>query len=81
MPITQGAGGAKRVVGYAIYKLISHEAAGQRALNDPNVQQFIRQQLRSAHAQLLRSAYFEVVRSQAQVHNYLAEEILRKGAQ
>ena len=68
-------------MGYAIYKLISHEVAGQRALNDPNVQQFIRQQLRSAHAQLLRSAYFEVVRSQAQVHNSDAEEILRKGAQ
>jgi peptidyl-prolyl cis-trans isomerase SurA len=81
MPILQGAGGARRTVGYAIYKLISHEAAGQRALNDPNVQQFIRQQLRSAHAQLLRSAFFEVVRSQSQVRNYFAEQILKKGAQ
>ena len=81
MPISQGAGGSKRTVGYAIYKLTSREAAGQRALNDPNVQQFIRQQLRSAHAQLLRSAFFEVVRSQSQVRNYFAEEILKKGAQ
>ena len=81
MPITQGTGAARRAVGYAIYKLISREAAGQRALNDPNVQQFIRQQLRSAHTQLLRSAFFEVVRSQAQVRNYFAEEILKKGAQ
>jgi peptidyl-prolyl cis-trans isomerase SurA len=77
----QGPGGARRTVGYAIYKLISREAAGQRALNDPNVQQFIRQQLRSAHAQLLRTAFLEVARSQAQVRNYYAEEILRKGAQ
>jgi peptidyl-prolyl cis-trans isomerase SurA len=81
LPITQGAGAAHRVVGYAIYKLISREVAGQRALNDPNVQQWIRQQLRSAHAQLLRSAYFEVIRSQATVRNYFAEEILKKGAQ
>jgi peptidyl-prolyl cis-trans isomerase SurA len=81
MPITQGAGNARRTVGYAIYKLISREAAGQRTLNDPNVQQFIRQQLRSAHAQLLRSAFFEMIRSQAQVRNYFAEEILKKGAQ
>jgi peptidyl-prolyl cis-trans isomerase SurA len=81
LPIVQGAGGARRTVGYAIYKLLSREAAGQRALNDPNVQQWIRQQMRSAHAQLLRSAYFEVVRSEAQVHNYFAEEILKKGAQ
>ncbi len=81
MPMAQGAGGARRTVGYAIYKLISREVAGQRALNDPNVQQWIRQQLRSAHAQLLRSAFFEVVRSQAQVRNYFAEEIVKKGAQ
>jgi peptidyl-prolyl cis-trans isomerase SurA len=81
LPVTQGTGPARRTVGYAIYKLISRETAGQRALNDPNVQQWIRQQLRSAHAQLLRSAYFEVVRSEAQVHNYFAEQILKKGAQ
>jgi len=81
LPITQGAGSTRRTVGYAIYKLISREVAGQRALNDPNVQQWIRQQLRSAHAQLLRTAFFEVVRSQAQVRNYFAEQILKRGAQ
>ncbi len=79
--ITQGSGGTKRVIGFAIYKLISREAAGQRTLNDPNVQQWIRQQLRSAHTQLLRSAYFEMVRSQAKVRNYFAEQILREGVQ
>lgn len=81
MPVMQGAGNARHTAYYAIFKLISREAAGQRTLNDPNVQQFIRQNLRSAHAQLLRSAYFEVIRSQAQVRNYFAEEILKKGAQ
>ncbi len=68
-------------VGYAIYKLISKEAAGQRELNDPRVQQFIRQQLRDSRAQLLRNAYYEVLRDQARVENYYAEEVFRKGAQ
>src|SRR5262249_7605810 len=34
-----------RVVGYVIYKLIQREPAGQRELNDPNVQQTIHQTL------------------------------------
>jgi peptidyl-prolyl cis-trans isomerase SurA len=80
IPITQGPGGARRTAGFAIYKLLSREAAGQRTLNDPNVQQWIRQQLRSARAQLLRSAFLEVIRNQAQVRNYFAEQILRQGA-
>jgi peptidyl-prolyl cis-trans isomerase SurA len=80
LPITQGTGGARRTAGFAIYKLLSREAAGQRTLNDPNVQQWIRQQLRSARAQLLRSAFFEVIRNQAQVRNYFAEQILKQGA-
>jgi len=81
LTVTGGTGGVRRTVGYAIYRLISREAAGQRALNDPNVQQFLRQQLRSAHAQLLRTAFFEVIRSQSQVRNYFAEQILKNGAQ
>ena len=81
MPITASAGGARRVLGYAIYKLISRAAAGQRALNDPNVHQSIRELLHSAHAQLLQRAYFEVVHSQAQVRNYFSEQIIKKGAQ
>jgi peptidyl-prolyl cis-trans isomerase SurA len=61
--------------------LISREPAGQRGLNDPNVQQWIRQQLRTAHAQLLRSAYLEMVRDEAKVRNYYAEQVLKEGAQ
>src|SRR5260370_25817568 len=38
-------------VGYMIVKLISKEPAGQRDLNDPRVQQAIRQQLRDLHQQ------------------------------
>ena len=68
-------------MGYAIYKLISREPAGQRELNDPRVQQVIRQGLRDSHAQLLQNAYFEVLHNEAKIHNYLAEQILKQGAQ
>ena len=51
---------SKKPVGYAIYKLISREPAGQRDLNDPRVQQAIRQQLHDGRSQLLKNAYFEL---------------------
>ena len=66
--------------GYAIYRLISREAAGQRTLTDVRVQAAIRQSLREVHAQLLRTAYQEVLREDAKVHNYLADQILKEGA-
>lgn len=75
MPITDP--GSHKVVGYAIYKLISKEAAGQRTLNNVQVQAAIRQSLREGRAQLLKSAYIEVLRDDAKVHNYLADEILK----
>jgi len=80
LPVYDGAGPGRHTVGYAIYKLISREAAGQRELNDPRVQQLIRQNLREGHAQLLKSAYFEMLRDEAKVHNYLADQIFRDGA-
>ncbi len=81
LPVYDGAGPGHKVMGYAIYKLIAREPAGQRELNDPRVQQVIRQGLREGHAQLLQNAYFEVLRDDAKVHNYLAEQILKQGAQ
>jgi peptidyl-prolyl cis-trans isomerase SurA len=78
LPITDPA--SHRTAGYAIYKLISREPAGQRDLNDPRVQQRIRQELREGRAQLLRNAYFEKLHNDAKVHNYLADQILRQGA-
>ena len=71
---------SKRIAGYTIYKLIATEAAGQRQLNDPRVQQAIRQQLRDGRAQLLKNAYYEILRDQARVENYFAEEVFRNGA-
>jgi peptidyl-prolyl cis-trans isomerase SurA len=70
-----------KIDGYAIYKLLDKEAAGQYQINDPRVQQSIRARLRESRAQLLRNAYDEMLRDQAHVENYYAEDIFKKGAQ
>jgi peptidyl-prolyl cis-trans isomerase SurA len=62
---------------YMIVKLIAKEPAGQRDLNDPRVQQAIRQQLRDRREQLLKAAYFETLRDDAKITNYYADEILK----
>jgi peptidyl-prolyl cis-trans isomerase SurA len=61
--------------GWYILKLISREPAGQRELNDPRVQQTIREDLRNRKEQLLRNAYLDACRNEAQVTNYLALSI------
>ncbi len=73
-------GQTKKPAGYAIYKLIAREPAGQRDLSDPRVQQAIRQQLRDGRSQLLKNAYFEMLRDQAKVENFLAEQIFKNDA-
>ncbi len=62
--------------GYRIIKLIAKEPAGQRQLSDPRVQEEIRQGLFQGKEQVLRSAFYEVARSQAKVVNYYAESVL-----
>ena len=63
--------------GYRILKLLAREPAGQRELNDPRVQQAIREQLRGRREQLLKAAYYEVVRNEARVENYYAQQVLK----
>ncbi len=75
LPIVQGA--TKQPLGYMICKLIAIEPAGQHPLSDPRVQQMIRQQLHDSRSRLLQSAYNEVLRDQARVVNYYAEDILK----
>lgn len=75
LPIIQGA--TKQPLGYVICKLIAIEPAGQHPLSDPRVQQMIRQQLHDSRSRLLQSAYNEVLRDQARVVNYYAENILK----
>ena len=62
--------------GYRILKVISREPAGQRDLQDPRVQQNIRETLLNRKDQLLRAAYYEVARNSAKVENYLARSIV-----
>jgi peptidyl-prolyl cis-trans isomerase SurA len=70
-----------QVFGFRIVRLIAKEPAGQRELNDPRVQQAIRDQLRERREQLLKAAYYDVVRDQAKVENYFAEQILKSTGQ
>jgi len=56
--------------------MISKEPSGQRDLNDPRVQQNIRETLLNAKDQLLKTAYYETARNSAKIENYLARSIL-----
>jgi len=67
----------QKVLGFRIVKLLGREPAGQRDVSDPEVQQFIRTQLRNQREQFLRSAYDESLRDNAEVHNYYVEQILK----
>ena len=80
LPVYGGAGPMRQPIGYAVYKLLAREPAGQRELNNPSVQQAIRQNLRESHAQLLRIAYKEMLVDDAKVRNYFAEQVLKQGA-
>jgi len=67
-------------VGYTIYKAAGAGAGGQREISDPVVQQHIRQLLHDGRSQLLKNAYFEILRDQAKVENFFAEEIFKNDA-
>ncbi len=66
----------KQTLGFRIVKLVSKEPAGQRDLSDPRVQQAIRSQLHDRREQLLKAAYYEVLRDSAKVENYYARGVL-----
>jgi peptidyl-prolyl cis-trans isomerase SurA len=73
--------GSNKVGIYYIFKLIDREAAGQREINDPRVRQTIHAELQQERSTLLKNAYIEMLRDQAHVENYFAEEIFKNGAQ
>ena len=62
--------------GYHILRLLSKEPGGQRQLSDPAVQQSIRSTLLGRKEQLLKAAYYEELRNQSKVVNYLSRRIL-----
>jgi len=61
---------------YRILKLVTKESPGQRDLNDPTVQQSIRDNIRNRKEQLLRAAYLAIARNDAKVTNYLAQQVV-----
>jgi peptidyl-prolyl cis-trans isomerase SurA len=67
--------------GYLILDVLSREPAGQRELNDPRVQQDIRDTLRNRKDQLLKAAYYEVARNKSKIVNYLAMSVVENAAQ
>ena len=67
---------SRRAMEFRIVKLVSKEPAGQRDLSDPRVQQAIRSQLHDRREQLLKEAYYEVLRDSAKVENYYAQKVL-----
>src|SRR5258708_1994957 len=66
----------RQAMGYRIVKLVSKEPAGQRELSDPRVQQAIRSQLHDRREQLLKAAYYEVLRDSAKVENFYAKKVI-----
>lgn len=66
----------KQLMGFRIVKLLAKEPAGQQELSDPRVQQAIRSELRDRREQLLKAAYYEVLRNQAKVENYYAQRVI-----
>lgn len=81
VPAYRGNGPDRHQIGYAIYKLIALEPAGQHPLNDPRVQQAIHDLLHDRKEQVLRAAYIETLNDEAKVRNYYAEQILKQGPQ
>ena len=77
--IALGNAGGRQVAGFQIVKLISVEPAGLRELSDQHVKQEIRQQLQDRREQLLKTAYYEVMRDRAKIDNYYAQEVLAAG--
>jgi peptidyl-prolyl cis-trans isomerase SurA len=64
--------------GYRILKVISKEPAGQRELNDPRVQQVIRENLINGKDRLYKEVYYEQARNESKIVNYYASSILEK---
>jgi peptidyl-prolyl cis-trans isomerase SurA len=61
---------------HTIVLVVAHEQAGQRDLSTPGVKENITETLRGRKEQLLRAAYLTAIRSDADVENYLARQIV-----
>ncbi len=62
---------------YYIVKLVDKEAPGQQPLSA--VKDRIQQMLKNAREQMVKSAFIAVVRDNARVHDYLAQQVFKSG--
>ena len=62
--------------GYHLVKLLAKERGGQHELSEPQVQADIRQTIFSRKETLLKTAYLEVIRNEAEIRNVLAQKLL-----
>ena len=62
--------------GYHLVKLLAKERGGQHELSEPQVQADVRQTIFNRKETLLKTAYLEVIRNEAQIRNVLAEKLL-----
>jgi len=75
LPVNQVSPPIRTADGWRVIKIYSREPAGQRELNDPRVQQQIRETLLNRKDQLLKAAYAEAARNESKVMNYFALSI------
>jgi len=66
---------------HTLVLVVAHEPAGQRDLSTPGMRERISETLRERKEQLLRAAYLTVVRSDADVVNYLARRLVESKGQ
>ena len=69
----------RQIAGFQIVRLISIEPAGLREISDQHVKQEIRQKLQDRREQLLKTAYYDVMRDRAKIENYYAQQVLNGG--
>ena len=69
----------QKPVAFRIVKLLGKQPAGQIPLDE--VRQAIRTQLRNLREQTLITAYEELLRDGADIHNYYAEQIMKEAGQ
>ena len=62
--------------GYHLVKLLAKERGGQHELSEPQVQADVRQTIFNRKETLLKTAFLEVIRNEAQIRNVLAEKLL-----
>lgn len=64
--------------GLHLVKLLDVDAGGRKDPSDPRIENDIRQMLFARRDQLLRGAFYEKARNDAEVENYFAERILER---